>query len=102
MVIQEVPRYGLVSLMERFGPASERWRVGPSVRLLNLADEAADPVVGALKLREAQRRLRDGLAQLPELARALEERPPRATVPAFAEPTWSLFLDQEEGRCSFQ
>jgi 5-methylthioadenosine/S-adenosylhomocysteine deaminase len=92
VVIDGVPRVGNERLMGHFGPGTERWQVGSAERVLDLSQESADPVVGALTLREARDRLRDGLGRLPELARRLEERA------AFAEagPRWSLVLDHEE------
>jgi 5-methylthioadenosine/S-adenosylhomocysteine deaminase len=62
--------------------------------VLNLTQETANPVVGALRLGEARDRLREGMDRLPELARRLEE-PERALV-AEAVPQWSLVLDHEE------
>src|ERR687889_448274 len=71
VVIDGVPRVGNERLMGYFGPVTERWRVGTTERALNLSQESADPVVGALMLREARYTLRDGLSRLPELARQL-------------------------------
>ena len=96
VVIDGVPRYGQRRLMERFGPGTEPWRVGSADRLLNLAQEAADPVVGALTLGEARDRLRDGLRRLPELAVELERPQPRAADAAAEAPRWSLLLDEDE------
>ena len=53
----------------------------------------ADPVVGALSLREARDRLRDGLNCLPELPSELAVKAPEALA---GEPRWSLVLDHEE------
>jgi 5-methylthioadenosine/S-adenosylhomocysteine deaminase len=94
VVIDGVPRLGNGRLMDPFGLVTERWRVGSADRALNLSPESADPVVGALTLREARDRLRDGLGRLPELARRLEEVTPEAL--ADAGPEWSLVLDHEE------
>ena len=94
VVIDGVPRYGNERLMGNFGPGTERWRVGSAERMLNLAQETANPVVGALRLSEARDRLREGMDILPELARRLEE-PERALV-AEAAPQWFLVLDHEE------
>jgi 5-methylthioadenosine/S-adenosylhomocysteine deaminase len=94
VVIDGVPRYGSERLMASFGPGTEQWRVGSAERVLNLAQETANPVVGALRLREARDRLREGLGNLPELARRLEEAAPAAV--AEAAPQWSLALDHEE------
>ncbi|MBA2781801.1 MAG: amidohydrolase family protein [Actinomycetota bacterium] len=93
VVIDGVPRVGNERLMGHFGPGTERWRVGSAERVLNLSQESADPVVGALTLREARDRLRDGLGRLPELARRLEEAPAPL---AGAGPQWTLLLDHEE------
>ena len=82
--------------MERFGPGTEPWRVGSADRLLNLAQEAADPIVGALTLGEARDHLRDGLRRLPELAADLERPQPRAADAAAAALRWSLLLDEDE------
>lgn len=72
--------------------------MGSADRVLNLAQESANPVVAALTLREARERLRDSLGHLPELARRLEEAAPQALVKATigAEPRWVLALDHEE------
>jgi cytosine/adenosine deaminase-related metal-dependent hydrolase len=94
VVIDGVPRVGNGRLMGSFGPVTERWRVGSADRALNFSQESADPVVGALTLREATDRLRDGLYRLPELARPLEGVTPGAL--ADAGPEWSLVLDHEE------
>jgi 5-methylthioadenosine/S-adenosylhomocysteine deaminase len=94
VVIEGVPRLGNGRLMGSFGRETERWRVGSAERVLNLFQETADPVVGALTLREARDMLRDGLSRLPELARQLEDSTPRTL--ADAGPEWSLVLDHEE------
>lgn len=95
VVIDGAPRYGQGRLMTPFGTGTEQWKVGRSSRVLNLAQAEADPVVGALTLKAAQARLRDGLRDLPGLAHALEH--PRAGAsPADLLPPWSLLLDHEE------
>jgi 5-methylthioadenosine/S-adenosylhomocysteine deaminase len=85
-------------MMNNFGSGTERRRVGTTERVLNLAQEDADPVVGALKLGDARDRLQDGLGRLPELARRLEGSTREATIAAVAgaEPQWSLVLDHDE------
>ena len=93
IVIDGVPRVGNERLMGSFGPVTERWRVGTAERALNLSQESADPVVGALTLREARDTLRDGLNRLPELARQQALRAPEALAD---EPRWSLVLEHEE------
>ena len=95
VIIDGVPRYGQRRLMERFGPGTEPWRVGRADRLLNLAQDDADPVVGALTLAQARDRLVDGLGRLPELAEDLERPRTRAEADA-AAPPWTLLLDEDE------
>lgn len=95
VVIDGVPRYGTPRLMQSFGAGTEKWSVGTAKRVLNLAQEAADPVIGNLTLAAAQKRLRDGLQRLPELARRLENPSPEELVEATIEPQWSLTLDQD-------
>lgn len=95
VVIDGVPRYGQARLMDRFGAGTERWKVGRSPRVLNLAQAAADPVVGALTLRAAQERLEDGLNRLRDLAHELEHPSP-GRLAADALPHWSLVLDHDE------
>lgn len=94
VIIDGVPRCGRPSLMSHFGPGTESWRIGQARRILNLAQENVDPAVGALTLREARDRLRDGLRRLPELALELEQAAPRAVEGG--PPQWFLLLEQEE------
>jgi 5-methylthioadenosine/S-adenosylhomocysteine deaminase len=96
VVINGVPRYGRTSLMRHFGPGTEPWTVARSRRTLNLAQETADPVVGALSLREARDRLRQGLLRLRELALALEQPPAGPAVLDAPEEQWYLLLDHNE------
>lgn len=93
VVINGVPRYGRKKFMEALTPGGEGWRVGGSPRKLNLAQETADPIVGALSLTEARDRLKDGLANIRDLAAKLEEGIPFDVA---APPQWFLVLDQEE------
>ncbi|CAA9487361.1 MAG: hypothetical protein AVDCRST_MAG05-1686 [uncultured Rubrobacteraceae bacterium] len=101
VVIDGVPRVGNERLMGALGlggSGTERWRVGSAERVLNLAQETANPVVGTLKLDEARDRLREGLRRLPELALRLEEVAPQALTEAAmgVGPGWTLLLDHEE------
>lgn len=95
VTIDGAPRFGRTSLMKRFGPGTESWKVGNSARILNLAQQEADPVVGALKLSAARDRLKDGMHRLPELAHSLEHPAP-GVLEAEAGPRWSLVLDHDE------
>ena len=101
VVIDGMPRVGNERLMGALGfgdLGTEQWRVGSAERVLNLVQEAASPVVGALKLGDARDRLRDGLRRLPELARRLEEAAPQALTEATvgAGTGWVLLLEHEE------
>ena len=96
VVINGVPRYGQRRLMKRFEDGSEERTIGRSKRVLNLKQETADPIVGALALREASNKLRDGLQQLAKLARDLEDLDSAlasGTLQPPAQETWSLELD---------
>lgn len=95
VVIGGAPRYGRSRLMEPFGSGTETWKVGRARRVLNLAQEQADPVVGALKLGAAQEKLQDALKRLSELAGQLE-RPRAGLLDVEAAPQWSLLLDHDE------
>jgi 5-methylthioadenosine/S-adenosylhomocysteine deaminase len=65
VVINGVPRYGRLSLMNRFDSETERWSVGGVDRALNLLQAEADPAVGSLTLAQARDMLTDGLSRLP-------------------------------------
>lgn len=92
VIVNGIPRYGQPGMMTRFSPGTEKWRVGGTKRLLNLAEEDADPIVGTITLREAKKRLKDGLRRLRELAIELED--PSREVPRGGS-AWGLVLDQE-------
>jgi 5-methylthioadenosine/S-adenosylhomocysteine deaminase len=96
VVINGIPRYGHVGLMKPFGAGSEQWKIGTARRILNLDQETLDPTVGDLTLFEAMNRLKDGLQRLPELAKALEQKPLRMMSPATASTSWFLVLDHNE------
>lgn len=99
VVINGVPRYGQKRLMERFADGGEEWAVGSSKRLLNLKQETADPIVGALSLRQACDRLSDGLKRLDELALKLEDLDAALASGAIEPPreeTWSLELEHDD------
>ncbi len=92
VVIDGVARAGTARLMGELGvTGAESVRVGSTRRLLNLPQMGADPAIADLTLGEATRRLRDALANLPQLALALE-------APALARPTprFTLLLDHDE------
>jgi 5-methylthioadenosine/S-adenosylhomocysteine deaminase len=72
VLIDGVRRYGGRSLVEGFDQNAEDWDVGGEPRKFSLAEDTADPDVGALTLREAYEKLADGLNRLPELTKQLE------------------------------
>jgi hypothetical protein len=98
LVINGVPRYGQSRLMEYFGGGTEQWQVAKARRTLNLRQETADPIVGALTLREARDRLRNGMRRIAELAKALEDPETvfRRSSIATSESIWYLALDHDE------
>jgi hypothetical protein len=99
VVINGVPRYGQKRFMKRFGDGGEEWKIGRAKRTLNLKQETADPIVGALSLREACDRLSDGLNRLSELAYQ-EENMAAAIAAGTAQPpageSWSLELEHDD------
>jgi hypothetical protein len=95
VIINGVPRFGATDLMVHFGPGTETWQLGQEARSLNLADEPVDPAIGTLTLRDASDHLREGLQQLPQLARDLEGLVMRPLREAQA-PQWFLRLDEPD------
>ncbi len=96
LLIEGVGRYGLTRLMVPWGAGAERIRVGGRPRLLNLAEPGGHPLLHGLTLREATRRLRRALADLPELAQALDEDATRGAWMGSRDASglrWQLALD---------
>jgi cytosine/adenosine deaminase-related metal-dependent hydrolase/C-terminal processing protease CtpA/Prc len=73
VVINGVPRCGERRLMEPFGPGTEELSIGQAERILNLAQETANPVVGELTVAKARERLTFGLQNLALLAAPLDD-----------------------------
>ncbi len=73
VVINGVPRCGERRLMEPFGPGTEELSIGEAERILNLAQETANPVVGQLTVAGARERLTSGLQNLAKLAASLDD-----------------------------
>ncbi|MFZ5625263.1 MAG: amidohydrolase family protein [Gemmatimonadota bacterium] len=98
VMIAGVPRFGMPALMTRLGGAGETVSIGGRSRTLNLRQAQGDPVVGALSLAAARKKLKKALSDLPTLARRLEARPahPNALAAASAPVIWSLALDELE------
>ncbi len=98
VIIDGVRRYGRESLLGGSDQNAEDWDVGGQPRKISLAEDTADPDVGALTLREAYDKLADGLNRLPELAGELEHPSPQF-LESMLEPAstmWSLVLDHDE------
>ena len=97
VLINGVPRFGHSDLMKRLGGSGENVRVGGKARMVNLRVANADPVIGAITLSEAHKRLTDALQRLPKLARDLEQRPKaalRGAADLSGPPVWFLALDE--------
>jgi hypothetical protein len=73
VVIDGVPRCGARGLMAHFGDGFEEVAVGETGRFLNLKEALGNPVVGDLTLREATEQLQEGLLNLEELAKRLDD-----------------------------
>lgn len=99
VVINGVPRIGQKRLMERFGPGTEKIKIGRSTRVLNLAQETTHPLVRDLTLSGATRRLRNAMRNLPALAQDLDNA---AAAGLFAGSedaqgtTWRVVFELEE------
>jgi 5-methylthioadenosine/S-adenosylhomocysteine deaminase len=100
VVIDGVPRYGQPRLMEKFdlGAGTEALKVGSAARVINLQDDAADPVVSSLTLGEARVRLKNALANLHDLAVEMEHPSVGMALESMRteEPRWFLQLDGDE------
>lgn len=98
VLIDGVIRYGRISIVEGFDQNAEDWDVGGQPRKISLAEDTADPDVGALTLREAYDKLADGLNHLPELAKQLEDPSPQFvdSMLDLTSAKWSLVLDHDE------
>jgi 5-methylthioadenosine/S-adenosylhomocysteine deaminase len=97
VMINGVARCGTPSLMERLGAVTETISLGDAERAVNLLQTTGDDVVGGLTLKAAADTLRDGLARLPELAKAREQPGFAATMTGITtagrEGRWVLELD---------
>lgn len=104
VVVDGKPRCGQPRLMAPFtrsgGQRVEHRAVGSADRVVDLTDAAADPLVGALSLSDAEDRLAGGLGELPELARVLENPLSAGTALGASDGVtpgvWFLELDHED------
>jgi cytosine/adenosine deaminase-related metal-dependent hydrolase len=101
VVIDGVPRLGQTSLMKRFGYTAgdvETIKIGSSTRWLNLVEANAHSLVQGLGLTEAVQRLQGAMADLPALARALDENSGSGLFSGSADPAgtrWRVVPDFE-------
>jgi 5-methylthioadenosine/S-adenosylhomocysteine deaminase len=96
VLIEGIARYGLARLMVSFGAGTEKIRVGRAPRVLNLNEPGSHPLLQGLTLREATRRLRRAMADLPALAQALDEGATRGAWAGSRDASgmrWQLALD---------
>lgn len=110
VVINGTPRYGDASLMRPFGSAgTEAKTIGGKDKLFNLLQLTQDPVVGALTLSAATKKVKDGLKNIKKLATRsvplrgmMDKQGDRFLVPLKAKPAansapeWVLVLDHNE------
>jgi hypothetical protein len=101
VLINGIPRLGTPGLMKHFNISGESIRVGGSSRILNLAQETADPDVGKLTLSSAKASLADALKNLGKLSADVQKAAPRSfsvSRAALADepPRWFLALDELE------
>lgn len=98
VIINGIPRYGHESLMNQWATAMESVQVNKIKYRLNLKQTTADPAVGNLKLKDAVKKLKSGLGNLPSLAKDLETRPaPSLSISnGDTRPQWFLVLDHND------
>jgi hypothetical protein len=101
VLINGIPRLGTPGLMKHFNISGESIRVGGSSRILNLAQETADPDVGKLTLSSSKASLADALKNLGKLSADVQKAAPRSfsvSRAALADepPRWFLALDELE------
>jgi len=109
VVVNGVPRFGSAALMRKFKLAGEEKTIGRKKKYFNLLQASADPVVGKLKLLQAETTLKKGLKDIKKLAdrtaplRTMMDTkgsrfmvPSPASAKAAAAPEWVLVLDHNE------
>lgn len=97
VMIDGVARAGEPKLVQQLGKITERLTIAGEARALNLADDAADPLVARLSLADATSQLGTAMKSLPDLAKAQESaaaRPRAAAAIAAEPPRWFLALDE--------
>ena len=99
VIIDGWPRIGYKRLMEKFDITLEEVKIGSSKRYLYLKNEAPNPIHIDLSYSEARKKVEDGMAKLPQLAKKVETN---AGIFGGAESTklpgtkWYIFSDHED------
>lgn len=108
VVINGIPRYGKLGLMNKFGDITEEYKVKSSKRGINFMQATGNPVVGSLTLKAATEKLVDGLKNIKTLAVQLNNPiAPSAAIPTQSitsrskfiqtpQTNWYLVLDHNE------
>ena len=98
VIINGVPRVGQPWLMGQFAGDGEEILIGSARRILNLEQETAHPLVQGVSLAEATRRLQEALANLPALAKALDEAAASGLFSGSSDgqSTWQIVFDFEQ------
>ncbi len=98
VMINGIARYGVSTLMTQLASKTEIVRVGGQTRRLFLKQETADSDVAQVSLSDATETLREGLHNLPKLAKKTEDAerkvPARRPLDAPTTPVWTLALDE--------
>ncbi len=94
VLVNGVARCGEPALMDALGARAETVAVGDQLRAVALAEASVDPEVEALTLAAAASRLQDALANLPQLAKKLEQAPPKLAAAPGEASEWFLALDE--------
>ena len=101
IMINGVPRLGTAGMMKQMDVPGESLRVGRTMRILNLAQETADPDVGKKTLGSSKASLDAALKNLPQLAQDIRKKAvlsssaSRAAL-AHQPRQWFLALDELE------
>jgi hypothetical protein len=101
IMINGIPRLGTAGMMKQMEVPGESLRVGRTARILNLAQQTADPDVGKQTLGNARASLDAALRNLPQLAQDVQKKAMRSSSVSRAaqahEPReWFLALDELE------
>jgi len=99
VIIDGIPRSGQKRFMKIFGHDTEEINVGRTKRVLNLKDDASNPIIVDLSYTEAKKRLQEGLRKINTLAQNvgdIDHAIEIAGADVTAKPIWFLSLEQDE------